>query len=197
MCRPSKLRRMKGDDTVVKRLGLFRHAKSSWEDVDQRDFDRALNARGRKGAALMGGHIGDYGIAWDALFASPAVRVRETLASALPAMEHAPPVTFDDHLYLASVPAMLDVLRHAEGDPENVMIAAHNPGLQDMLFELIPDAAQDSKFDEAVRKFPTAAFAVLELDIDTWDDIRHGCGRMVHFARPRDLDPTLGPEEVG
>ena len=49
-------------------------------------------------------------------------------------------------------------------------------------------------FDEAKVKFPTAAFAVFELDIDDWADIKDGCGRLVHFARPRDLDPDLGPE---
>ncbi|OCC22726.1 histidine phosphatase family protein [Croceicoccus estronivorus] len=180
----------------MKRLGLFRHAKSSWEDMDLRDFDRALNKRGRRGATLMGQHIGEHGVPWDILIASPAVRVRETLESAIPAMASPPPVTWDERLYLANVPTMLDVLRHVEGQPANIILAAHNPGLQDMLFELIPESAQDAKFDEAVRKFPTAAFAVIELDIDDWADIERGCGRMVHFARPRDLDPTLGPEEV-
>ena len=186
---------MKDDGKSVKRLGLLRHAKSSWEDTDLRDFDRGLNARGRKGAALMGRHIGRQGITWDVLIASPAQRVRQTLESALPAMASDLPVIWDERLYLANVPAMLDVLRHVQGDPDNVLLAGHNPGLQDMLFELIPDGSQDQAFDEAVRKFPTAAFAILELNIDNWADADRGCARMVHFARPRDLDPTLGPEE--
>jgi len=38
----------------MKLLGLFRHAKSDWHDRAARDFDRPLNERGRKGAALMG-----------------------------------------------------------------------------------------------------------------------------------------------
>ena len=49
-------------------------------------------------------------------------------------------------------------------------------------------------FDEAKVKFPTAAFAVFELDIDDWSQLKEGCGKLVHFARPRDLDPELGPE---
>ncbi|TAD81775.1 MAG: histidine phosphatase family protein, partial [Sphingomonadales bacterium] len=36
----------------MKILGLLRHAKSDWDDTNQRDFDRGLNARGRKGATL-------------------------------------------------------------------------------------------------------------------------------------------------
>jgi len=186
----------KGDGKSVKRLGLLRHAKSSWEDTDLRDFDRGLNARGRKGAALMGRHISRHGVVWDLLLASPAQRVRQTLDSALPASGRSlPPALWDERLYLANVPTMLDVLRHVEGDPANVLLAGHNPGLQEMLFELIPDSAQDGTFDEAVRKFPTAAYAVIELDIGDWASLDGGQGRMVHFARPRDLDPTLGPEE--
>ena len=37
----------------MKILGLFRHAKSDWHDPRARDFDRPLNERGRKGAAVM------------------------------------------------------------------------------------------------------------------------------------------------
>ena len=49
-------------------------------------------------------------------------------------------------------------------------------------------------FDEAAVKFPTAAFAVLELAIDDWASLTRDCGDLVHFQRPRDLDPSLGPD---
>jgi len=48
--------------------------------------------------------------------------------------------------------------------------------------------------DTVEDKFPTAAFAVLKLDIEAWRDIEDGCARLVHLKRPRDLDPRLGPE---
>ena len=63
----------------MKTLGLFRHAKSDWNDARLRDFDRPLNRRGRTGAALMGVHIRDYGVKWRRVLASPAVRVTETI----------------------------------------------------------------------------------------------------------------------
>ncbi len=34
----------------MKRLTLFRHAKSGWDDPAARDFDRALNDKGRRAA---------------------------------------------------------------------------------------------------------------------------------------------------
>ena len=185
---------MKGDSKRVKRLGLFRHAKSSWKDTDLRDFDRGLNPRGRKGALIMGRHINSYGLVWDVLLASPAARVRETLDAALPSLKQPPRLVWDEQLYLANVPTMIDLLHQADPDADAIMLAGHNPGLQDMLLALVSEAARDTLFDEAMRKFPTAAFAVLELDIAAWADLDEGCGRMVHFARPRDLDPALGPK---
>jgi phosphohistidine phosphatase len=44
------------------------------------------------------------------------------------------------------------------------------------------------------QKFPTATFAVLTCAIDRWADIKPGCARLIELTRPRDLDPTLGPE---
>ena len=174
----------------MKILGLLRHAKSDWDDIGKRDFDRGLNDRGRKGARLIGGHIAGRGTAWGLLLASPAARVRQTLAAALPGAEPA----FDERLYLASADTILDVVRDHAGSAEAVLVAGHNPGLQELLFALVPPAAEDRLFDEAAIKYPTATFAVIELAIDDWSDLAPDCGRLVHFTRPRDLDPTLGPE---
>jgi phosphohistidine phosphatase len=63
-----------------------------------------------------------------------------------------------------------------------------------MVLELVSPKEENALFDEAKVKFPTATFAVFELDIDDWSDLRTECGKLVHFARPRDLDPELGPE---
>ncbi len=68
----------------MKTLGLLRHAKSDWDDIAKRDFDRGLNGRGRRGAALMGAHVTAHGVTWDRIIASPAERVKQTLAAALP-----------------------------------------------------------------------------------------------------------------
>lgn len=175
----------------MKSLGLLRHAKSDWDDVDKRDYDRGLNARGRKGARLIGRHISSHGVEWDVLLASPAERVRQTLAAALPAAEP----RWDERLYLASAETILDVVREHGAGADAVLVAGHNPGLQEVLFSLVPPSAENGIFDEAATKYPTATYAVFELDIDDWADLAPGCGRLTHFMRPRDLDPALGPEE--
>ncbi len=174
----------------MKILALLRHAKSDWDDMAKRDFDRGLNDRGRKGARLIGEHMKQHGIQWDEVLASPAERVKRTLDEALPDAD----VTFDARLYLASSETIFETVTTQAQDADTVLVVGHNPGMQEVLFELVAPSNENDLFDEASRKFPTAAFAVLECDIESWDDLKEGSGKLVHFARPRDLDPELGPE---
>jgi phosphohistidine phosphatase len=177
----------------MKLLGLLRHAKSDWNDMALRDYDRGLNKRGRRGAALMGSHIADHGIRWDHVIASPAVRVVDTLE----ASELARDVDWQERAYLANATTLIDLLRNVPNNPDNVLLAGHNPGLQELIFSLVPPEEENQLFDIAANKYPTAAYAVLELDIDDWSQLDEGCGKLVHMARPRDLDPELGPEVTG
>ena len=123
------------------------------------------------------------------MLASPAERVKATLAEALPAAEP----RYDKRIYLADTETLLEVLRGA-GEHGAVLLAGHNPGLQDLLFALVSPADENELFDEAAVKFPTATFALLELTIDDWAALDKECGKLIHFQRPRDLDPALGPE---
>lgn len=178
----------------MKTLGIFRHAKSDWNDARLRDFDRPLNERGRRGAATMGRHIREHAIQWKRVLASPAVRVTQTIDLATEAAGSAPPVTWDRRIYLANSATLIDVLREQPGDPETIMLIGHNPGLEDLIFDLVPDDGRSPLRDIVEEKFPTAAYAVLELDIENWAEIAENCARLVHLVRPRDLDPELGPD---
>jgi len=178
----------------LKLLGLFRHAKSDWHDPRARDFDRPLNERGRRGAAIMGRHIAEHGVKWDRVLASPAVRCAETIEIACHATGRPVAVNWDRRIYLASSATLLDVLREQTGEPRAILMVGHNPGLEDLIFDLVPDDGSSPLRDAVEVKFPTAAYAVLELDIARWAELRERSARLVHLTRPRDLDPALGPE---
>lgn len=178
----------------MKILGLFRHAKSDWQDPRARDFDRPLNARGRKGAAIMGKHVRDHGARWERMLSSPAIRCAETIEIACQAAGQPVAVQWDRRIYLASSVTLADLLREQAGDPASILMVGHNPGLEDLIFDLVPDDGSSPLRDVVEEKFPTASFAVLELDIDSWADLKDKCGKLVHLTRPRDLDAELGPE---
>ncbi|MBV1687989.1 histidine phosphatase family protein [Novosphingobium sp. G106] len=180
----------------MKTLGIWRHAKSDWNDRSARDFDRPLNARGLKGAAIMGKHIAGQPIYWERIVASPAVRVAQTIELGSQAARINPQVRWDRRIYLASSATLIDLLREQDGDPTTILMVGHNPGLEDLIFDLVPDDGSSPLRDIVEEKFPTAAFAKLEIDIASWADLEEASARLVLLTRPRDLDAELGPEPV-
>jgi phosphohistidine phosphatase len=180
----------------MKYLSLLRHAKSGWDDPVARDFDRALNDRGHRASAAIGRYARSIGLRCESIIASPAVRVIETLDTFLPeAGLDALEPHWDRRIYLASSVSLLDCLRDVPDDVNHVLMAGHNPGLEDLILELVPDDPADTLRRMVEDKFPTAALAVMALGIDTWRDIDARTATLTDVKRPRDLDPALGPDD--
>ena len=170
---------------IVKTLILLRHAKSSWDDASLDDHDRPLEDRGRRAAPVMAAHLDDQGFTPELVLCSTAVRTRETLELIADDLD-APPVEYDPGLYLAGPGRLLRAVRAVDGDVKSVMVIGHNPGIHTFALGLC-DRSTGSNLRRLERKFPTAAVAVLEFDVNSWDEIDQGTGRLVHFMRPKDL----------
>lgn len=179
--------------SCVKTLTLLRHAKSGWDDMDMRDFDRALNGKGRRAATVIGRHLRDEGLAFDRVVASPAVRVMETLDAVEGGLGRRLSPEWDKRLYLASAETLVEVVRELPGEVGRVLLVGHNPGLEDLVLMLVPDIAAPLR-DAVEEKYPTASFAEMTL-ADGWASAGAGSATLTRFVRPRDLDPTLGPDE--
>jgi phosphohistidine phosphatase len=178
----------------MKRLTLFRHAKSGWDDPVARDFDRPLNRRGQRAAILMGQFAKSQKMVFDHLVASPAVRVIDTIDGFLEGYGQSLEPQWDRRIYLASAGTLTDVIRDIPDSADSAMMVGHNPGFEDLILTLVPEDGTSPLRDSVEVKFPTASIAVLEAATDHWDDIERAPITLVSFTRPRDLDPTLGPE---
>lgn len=176
----------------VKTLTLLRHAKSGWDDPVARDFDRPLNPKGRRAAAMVGRHLNALGLAFDHIVASPAVRVQETLAEVQAGLGRTIAPAFDRRIYMASAATLLDVVHDLPDTAERVLLVGHNPGLEELVLMLVPEKG-DGLRDDVERKYPTASVAELSLD-GGWADAGGSGATLNRFIRPRDLDPTLGPD---
>jgi len=176
----------------MKTLILLRHAKSDWSDSGQRDFDRPLNARGARAASTMGRHLQALGIAFDRVVASPAVRVIETIEQFETGYGRIVP-EWDRRLYLASAAGLLDVIHQLPEEVGSALVIGHNPGLEELALLLVPDTPGAMR-DAVEVKFPTASMAEISFAVDRWEDVVPASGELVRFIRPRDLDPTLGPD---
>lgn len=182
----------------MKRLITFRHAKSGWDQPATRDFDRALNDKGKRAAATMGRHMRSLGMGFDAVIASPAVRVVETLDAMFDGYGKRPAVGWDRRAYLASAPTLLEIVREAPNTAGTILLAGHNPGIEELVLDLSTAAGEEEirTRDEIGEKYPTASISELVFDVDRWADVEEGGGHLVRFVRPRDLDPALGPDQI-
>lgn len=179
----------------MKTLTLLRHAKSGWNDPVARDFDRPLNAKGRRAAQRIGEYLRHEHVAFDHIVASPAVRVVETLEQVAEGIGETLNPAWDKRLYLASAVALLDVVNESDDSYENLLLAGHNPGLEDLVLMLVPDSGEQPLRDDVEAKFPTASTAQLRFDVSDWNDVAAGGATLALFVRPRDLDPSLGPDQ--
>jgi phosphohistidine phosphatase len=178
----------------MKTLSLLRHAKSSWDDPVERDFDRPLNGRGHRAARRMGEWLRAEGLAFDRILASPALRIRQTIEGIEAGVGHRLAVEQDKRIYMASAATLFDLVRECPDTVDHLLLIGHNPGLEDLLL-IATEGDQSPLRGEAELKYPTAAFASVELAIDRWADLPEGGAKLVRFVRPRDLDPTLGPDD--
>lgn len=177
----------------MKRLTLLRHAKSSWDDPVTRDFDRPLNAKGHRASRTVGQEMRRLALSFDAVVASPAARVVETLEEV--AHGFGAPLTprFDERIYLASLEALLDLVHTTDDSVASLLLVGHSPGLERLALHLA--GVKDKAMRKSVEvKYPTGALVELSLPVDRWQDVNNGEGTMTRFIRPRDLDPKLGPE---
>ena len=178
----------------MKKLTLLRHAKSSWNDDVASDADRPLNEKGRRAAGLMGRYARDEDLRFDAIVASPATRVRETLDAFVEAHRDRdmPEPTFERRVYLASSVTLAEVVRELGQGARHLLLVGHNPGLEDLVLDCVPEG---SDFRARVEeKYPTASLATMQFDIAEWEAMADGTGELLRFVRPRDLDASLGPD---
>jgi len=141
-------------------LILLRHAKSDWSSGARSDFDRPLNARGRRDAPRMGAWLAGHGYAPEAVIASPAARARETAELVCAALDFTvADIDFERELYGAPAETIRAVAAEYLARHRRVMVVCHNPGIEYALLDYCPDAPA---FDDG-KLMPTCAAAVIEI----------------------------------
>lgn len=179
----------------MKTLTLLRHAKSGWDDPVARDFDRPLNEKGKKAARTMGRKAQELNLTADRLIASPAARVMQTLESFFEGLGRIIDPVWDKRIYLASSSTLLDIIRETDASVDHLMLVGHNPGLEDLILDLVADDGSSPLRDIVEVKYPTACLAQLSWEGSDWQSLGPNSGLHIDtLTRPRDVDPSLGPD---
>src|SRR5258708_4157022 len=174
--------------TAQRQLIVMRHAKAG-ELPGGPDVERALRPRGRRNATAAGQWLAGRDLVPDLVLCSSARRARQTRqyvraeldgraeldVRAEPAGE--PEVIDDPRFYQAGAEDLLDIFGQARAQVRSLMYVGHNPAAAEVTEILTGDAAD----------FPTAAIAIIGLDV-SWADLPAqgaGAGELVAAWRPR------------
>ena len=172
----------------MKRLYLLRHAKAVPAEPELDDHARALTVRGMHDAGAMARYLRKNNFVPELMLVSTSARTRQTADLVLREIEARP--DYRESLYLAEAGKILAQVQATSSSVSGVMVVAHNPGLEDLATFLAREPVRRKervRRDVLEEKFPTAALAVLDFDVEKWREIKPGEGALVDFVRPRDL----------
>lgn len=166
----------------MKTLFILRHAKSSWDFPDLSDFERPLNKRGKKAAPFMGKLMQEKNLVPDLIISSPAERAKQTAKLVRESAEFDVETRFDERIYEASSHSLMYLVSEIDDEADSVMIVGHNPG-----FENLAGVLSGERY-----RMPTAALAVIDLEIKNWSDIAANCGNLREFLMAKEQMKIFG-----
>jgi len=131
-------------------LILLRHAKSSWEDLTLRDFDRPLNSKGCNDAKKIGKRLLECDVIPNVIVSSSSIRTKQTIEILKSVIGKDIITHFTSDLYHANPNVIMQHFLDFYSPNISIMIVGHNPGIQ-LLFENL------SGID--IPNYPTCSFS--------------------------------------
>ena len=158
----------------MKTLSIIRHAKAERPEGYPTDFARPLTARGMKDAERIGEVLARLDPPVDHFVSSPATRAAQTTDCLIATLHYTKETEWQEDIYLASATTLLNLLTHVPEDAEHVALVGHNPGLEELAAGLCSGSQENS-----VLSLVTATLAHFDLDINRWNQLRWGAGRLM------------------
>lgn len=160
----------------MKTLYVLRHAKSSWDHPELADFERPLNKRGKKAAPFMGELMREKGLVPEIIVSSPAERAKTTARLVAGAAGFDAEIVFERGIYESGAHNLVYIVAEIEDRFGSAMIVGHNPGFEGIVRVLTG----------RYERMPTAALAVIDLDIGSWSETAPDTGELREVLRPKE-----------
>ena len=162
----------------MKTLYIVRHAKSSWADFNQSDFERSLNDRGHENAPEMAKRLLNKKIKIDAFISSPALRARQTCEHFCKVYQvNKKDILFKDALYHAPESTIKNIIAQTDDQFESIAVFTHNPGVTDYANTLVEEVYIDN--------MPTCGVFAVTADTDNWEDFDKSKKTFLFFDYPK------------
>jgi phosphohistidine phosphatase len=163
----------------MKHILIIRHAKSSWADPSQDDFDRPLNERGKQDGPQMAQRLLARSITIDAFISSPAKRARKTAALFAAEFNYEKEnIILVPELYHASPANFYEVIAKASPQANTIAVFSHNPGITEFVNMLTEVRIDD---------MPTCAIFGAQVDTQNWAHFKEAPKTFWFFDYPKSL----------
>jgi phosphohistidine phosphatase len=136
-------------------------------------------------APLIAAYIKEHHLEPSLVLCSSAVRARETLELVRPGLSANTAIEIEPGLYGAGPEELLARMKRLPPAVDSVLLIGHNPGMQELVLML---AVPNDQLEAIRVKFPTAALALLEADVDEWSELGPGRANLDRFTTPKTLD---------
>ena len=162
----------------MKTLIVIRHAKSSWANIGEKDFDRPLNERGKEDAPKMAAKLVKANLKVDAFVSSTAKRARKTAKAFVEAYgKTKDEIILSNDLYNAPANVFYETVTALNDSNNTVALFAHNPGITDFVNTLC-----SVKLDE----MPTCGIFAVQIPITEWKNFKDTEKEFLFFKYPKE-----------
>ncbi len=160
----------------MKTLYFIRHAKSSWNQPDTRDFERALSKRGQKDLNTIGSYLALRGIKPDIILSSCALRTQQTADFLAKKINFDGKKYYLKELYSSPLEEIKEIIMELDDSMDSVFLVGHNPQLHELV---------NSFIDDDINKLPTLGVVAVNFDISQWSNIENVMGELDFFIFPK------------
>lgn len=162
---------------MQRQVFLIRHAKSSWVNPMQSDFDRPLNERGEHDAPIMGRRLKENNIHPDLIIASAAKRTRQTAKRIAKAVDYDKErIDLQERIYHCESDMYNKVISDIDNNVHTAFVIGHNPGITSFVNSLSDLFSIDN--------MPTCGIVGVRFDGE-WSDFSLARKEIILFDYPK------------
>ena len=161
----------------MKSIIIFRHGKSDWDAIYDRDHNRPLSKRGSKAAIKMGKYLDKINQIPDQVISSSATRTKNTAELAIKHGNWNSKYSIESKIYGGSSETLLELVHLLDNKVNSICLVGHEPTCSSFI----------SLCTFHSQRFTTASMAKINFKSDTWSKIEFGIGTLDWIKSPKEL----------
>ena len=156
---------------------IFRHGKSDWDAIYDRDHDRPLSKRGLKASKKMGRYLNKMHQIPEIVISSSAIRAKNTAKLALKHGNWSSDFAIETKIYGGSSETLLSIIHSTDDKYQSICLVGHEPTCSGFI----------SLCTYHSQRFTTASMAKINFKTKSWREIEFGNGILEWIKSPKEI----------